>query len=142
MSDQRLGIEICGTRDQELDGKLASRLAARIASGDLSPATIRNVEQASFRAVPAGFELEEDAVERLRRLCQLWDVRIRPHDISSHRKLFGPLIVMAKKVLFKVLQLLLKDTLHQQRSFNAEVIRALAEMSTKTDSDKDRVKTV
>ncbi len=135
MNSERLGIEICGKRDEHLDHQLASRLAARVASGDLSPATIRNVERASFRAVPDGLELEDDAVERLRRLCQLWDVRILSRGVTSHRRFLGPIIVMAKTLLFKVLQFLLKDTLHQQRSFNAEVIRALAEMSTKGGSN-------
>jgi hypothetical protein len=127
-------ISVCGQPAPELASELQRRLEARVASGHLKRETLHDVENASFRPIPAGMELEAEAVERLRRLAQLWDVHLRPLAISSHRPVIGPVIVFVKRILFSVLRLLLKDTLHQQRSFNAEVIRALAELSSKPKS--------
>lgn len=127
--ETQLGVTVCGDAAPDLDRQLLARRAAHLASGKLLEATIRDIEETTFRPVPEGRELDDDSVERLRRLCQLWDVTLRPHTLSSHRPVIGHVIVFFKRILLRVMQFLLKDTLHQQRSFNAEVIRALSEMS-------------
>ena len=132
----QLGIEICGERAEALEEELRSRLASRISSGDLSEVTIRSVEKTTFRPIPEGTDLAPESIERLRRLCQLWEVRLRVNEISSHRKVIGPVIVFAKRIMLRLMQFLMKDALHQQRSFNAEVIRALAEMSTQVSNQQ------
>jgi len=127
--EENLGVSVCGVPYASLDVELQARRARRIAQGAPTIATIRDIETTTFRPLPAGSEVSAEGIERLRRLCQLWDVTLRPSSITSHRTLIGPIIIAMKKILFRALHFLLKDTLHQQRSFNAEVIRALAEMS-------------
>lgn len=134
--ETQLGITVCGKAAPDLDRQLVARRAARLASGKLQEDTVRDIEETTFRPVPEGSELDDDSVERLRRLCQLWDVTLRPHAISSHRPVIGPVIVFFKRILLRAMQFLLKDTLHQQRSFNAEVIRALSEMSASREPTK------
>ncbi len=52
-----------------------------------------------------------------------------PCDATSHRKYAGPVIVAAKKLIYPILRAFFKDTLHQQRSFNAGSIALMAELS-------------
>lgn len=68
-------------------------------------------------------------LEKIRALCQFWDVGPTVGPISSHRKYVGPLIVKSKRLLFSVLKVLLKPTFEKQRNFNAQLIETLVELS-------------
>lgn len=75
--------------------------------------------------------LNAEQLELLRRLCKMYDIEIRPHEISSHRRVIGPCIVAAKRVLFRIIAALLGPTLRQQREFNATAVTLLAKLSAK-----------
>lgn len=67
-------------------------------------------------------------LEALRRLCQIWDVDLKQPAITSHRKFIGPIIVAAKRIVFPILRTFMRDTLRQQRDFNAQAIALLMQL--------------
>ncbi|MCB0353122.1 MAG: hypothetical protein KDD64_06335, partial [Bdellovibrionales bacterium] len=80
-------------------------------------------------------DVSDEVLEKLRRLCQLWNVRLLPQEkITSHRPLIGPVIVAVKKAIFPIVRYILKDVLHQQRSFNAAAIQLLAEIASDSNT--------
>ena len=87
------------------------------------------VAKVDLSAVKDPLSVSDRRLEKLRRLCQAWDIEIRPVNITSHRRIVGPLIVAAKKMIFPVLRLFLKDFIRRQKEFNAAAIALLAELS-------------
>ena len=116
-----------------LAASLRQRVEQRISAGEYLPDTIQYFNEVSFRAVPGELTVSDKRLEQLQKLCQLWDVRLRPKEISSHRKVLGPLIVAAKRVVYPVLSAFLKESFHQQRSFNAAALALLAELSEEVE---------
>lgn len=122
-----------GEPAQALAASLRQRVEQRIAAGEYLPDTIQYFNEVSFRAVPGDLTVSDKRLEQLQKLCQLWDVRLRAKEISSHRKVLGPLIVAAKRVVYPVLSAFLKESFHQQRSFNAAALSLLAELSEEVE---------
>ncbi len=79
--------------------------------------------------------ISAQSLERLRRLCQIWDVDLREKKFTSHRKYLGPWIVGTKRLFFPILRLFLSDTLRQQREFNAQVVTLLTEISNEVEKN-------
>ena len=122
-------IRIEGADQPELAGRLKARLDRKVRADEVNLDEIRRVEKLTF--LPAGkIELGGESLDKLRRLCQLWDIDLRCQGISSHRPLIGPLIVAIKKLLYPVLKVFLKDTLQQQRDFNAAAVSLLADLAS------------
>ena len=67
-------------------------------------------------------DVSDEILERLRLCCQLWDVKINPEEIKSHRKFIGPIIIALKKLLFPILNAFFKNFIRQQKDFNAATI--------------------
>ncbi len=84
--------------------------------------------------------ISEKKLEKLRILCQLWDLKLSPREISSHRKFIGPIIVTVKKKLFPIFQFFLKDLIRQQRDFNATTIRLMAEICQEESKSESQAK--
>lgn len=124
-------ITICGEEASELERSLLSRVEQRIASGKFARRDVEYVAKLSRPIFSESATLDEDALEKLRSLCKLWDVDIRPSTISSHRKFVGPVIVKCKQLLFPLLRVLMKDFISQQREFNATAITLLAKLSAR-----------
>ena len=114
---------------------LSQRVASKIAAGTM-PAHEREylrrlnllptkLEDGSMRSIDPAH------LERLKNLCQLWDVQVRETTVSSHRKFIGPVIVFVKKIVIRLVRLVLKDSMRQQRDFNAGVIALLSEVCSK-----------
>ena len=116
-----------------LAAAMEQRVAARIRAGEFPPDTIQYFQEVSFKPVPGALTVSDKRLEQLQKLCQLWDVRLRPQQVTSHRKLLGPLIVAAKRLAYPVLGAFLKESFHQQRSFNAAAIALLAELSEEVE---------
>ena len=112
-----------------LAATIEQRVAGRMQAGDFIPDTIQYFQEISFRPVTGALTVSDKRLEQLQKLCQLWDVRLRPQQVTSHRKLLGPIIVATKRLIYPVLGALLKESFHQQRSFNAAAIAVLAELS-------------
>ena len=79
---------------------------------------------------------DDPSLDKLRRLCQLWDVDLRCSGITSHRPVLGPFIVAMKKLFYPFLRVFLKDALQQQRDFNAAAVSLLADLASKQLSEK------
>ena len=129
-------IEIEGRPAPELEQALELRVAEKIRSGSLAQTDMEFIERVSLRLGRSALRLRPERLDRIRRLCQLWDLELRPADISSHRKIIGPLIVGVKKLLLPILKALLGDTFKRQREFNAEAIQLLTELSGESTEEQ------
>lgn len=108
----------------EVDSKV-NKLLSITGSTNLD---VQNIRNRKLDLIPKNFQVDYHKLESLRRLCQLWEVDIRVSEITSHRKMIGPLIVRAKKILFPVVKFFLKDLIREQRDFNASVIQLCAQI--------------
>lgn len=119
-----------GERSSEMAARLERRVHEKIAAGKFKREDLQYVRDVTFMPVREDLHLSEERLEKLRRLCQLWEVELTaPREISSHRPIIGPLIVGAKKLVFPILRVFLKDTLRRQRDFNAAAIALLADVA-------------
>lgn len=79
---------------------------------------------------PVEVSISPERLEKLRRLCQLWEVDLKPPStITSHRRFIGPVIVALKRAAYPVLRFFMRETLRKQRDFNAAVVAYLTELS-------------
>lgn len=77
--------------------------------------------------VPLNANLRDEQIEDLRALAMLACTELRPaQQITSHRPVIGPLIVLAKKIFWPFLRAQLKDMLSAQQEFNSRLLYALA----------------
>jgi hypothetical protein len=117
---------------EQLASLMSERVQRHLTEGHYKQGDIDFVREVSFLPVKGRLEVSDQLLERLRRLCQLWEVDLlAPRQLSSHRKFIGPLIVAAKRLCFPILKIFLKDTLRRQRDFNAQVIVTLAELAAR-----------
>ena len=123
-------LKICGSAEPELAGRLTARLARKIKANQVNIDEIRRVEKLTFLS-GGRTELSDDSLDKLRRLCQLWDVDLRCSGITSHRPVIGPCVVAMKKLLYPFLRVFLKDALQQQREFNAAAVSLLADLASR-----------
>jgi hypothetical protein len=84
------------------------------------------------------FVTSPERLERLRRLCQIYSINLRPEEITSHRKVIGPVIVAVKKALFRMLEGLLGKTIKHQRDFNSEVVALLTDLCNEADTARTK----
>ena len=100
-------------------------------------AEARRIERSSkVNFTPAGGEGTGPLIERaeLAYLNSHWGDWAVSEEISSHRKILGPIIVGFKRFLVKTLwQSLLKGYLERQRQFNMHLIRYLNDSAKHTD---------
>jgi hypothetical protein len=129
-SQDSLGwFSLCG----ELDSELAMRTASRVAAvykqqGGCSAQELEHVQSLKVSPAGAGFSTSAYRLELLRRLCQIYSVDIKEREISSHRKVVGPCIVVIKKILFSLVKVLLGPTFKHQRDFNAVTVALLIDL--------------
>lgn len=129
-------ITICGESAEGLERSLDERVRAKISSGEFKDENVSYIRDVNLQAIEGSASLSDDTLERLRRMCQVWDADLRPFTITSHRKVIGPVIVGAKKLLFPLFKGFFKDFISQQKSFNAEVLSYLTWLSHRMDSGK------
>ena len=120
-----------GSEQQQLSAELDNLVEQKIKSGLYHQDELGRIRKLSLALSDGSLDVSEETLEKLRRLCQLWDIDLRPFGVSSHRKIIGPLIVFAKKLVTPILRIFLKDMIRQQRDFNAAAIALLAELSNR-----------
>lgn len=113
---------------------LSRRKERRIAGGEFTQQDVLNIRNRPLDFLSKNLEMSPERLEMLRKLCQLWDVDIRPAMISSHRKVLGPIVVRVKKLLFPLVRFFLKDLIREQRAFNAAVITILSDICNERKS--------
>ena len=99
--------------------------AEGISADDIS--YIKSIDFSLFKGEEAS--ISSESLDRLRAVCQHWDVTLRPVNFTSHRRFVGPVIITLKRLLFPILSAFFKDTLREQRLYNAQVIRFLAHLA-------------
>lgn len=127
-------IDLCGAPSQALQDRCQERVSQHLQKGDYSVSSIAAIAALRPAMLDRSLVIGEKDYEALRRLCQVWDVDLRPSPITSHRPLVGPLIVAMKKLLFPVLRVFLKDTLRQQRDFNSQTLVLLTQLCNRISS--------
>jgi len=137
MNGARSWLQVCGDEDADLAGRLTELVQKKIAGGEFSVDEMRRVQQLDMSPVREDLNVPVETLEKLRRLCQLWDVDLRARRISSHRRILGPVIVALKKLAYPVLRVFLRDFIRQQRDFNAACISLLAELAARQTGDKE-----
>lgn len=105
-----------------------TRLAGRISSGAFTEQDIWNIQNRKMSLIPDDLVLSPERLEKLRRLCQTWEVDLRAGQITSHRKFVGPVIVRMKKILFPLVRFVMKDFIREQRDFNAATISIISDL--------------
>lgn len=128
---------IAGEKDGALAEKIERRVAEKIAKGHFSPEFIRAVATMQPGMPHGGLAVSEEDLEGLRSLCSLYEVELRPTKITSHRRLVGPIIVGAKRLIYPILRAFLGDTLRQQRDFNAQVVTMLMDICRRAPVDSN-----
>ena len=117
---------VAGVKDSNLENVLNERVQNHIAAKHYTANDIKYISMLKLALCRGDLIVSDEVLEQLRRLCQLWNIKLKPQNITSHRKIIGPFIVAFKKVFFAVLSVLLKDVIREQRTFNANVIALLA----------------
>jgi len=124
-------IKVAGKERPDLEQELKQGVARAVAAGKYSMDDAAYIAKMSLALAHGNLEVPDAVLEKLRSLCQLWDVDIRIGEIKSHRRFLGPLIVSLKRFFYPVLRVFLRDFIRQQRRFNAGVIALLAEIANR-----------
>jgi len=126
-------IKVLQQPDPSLEKLLSERVQEKVTSKEFTREDINYIEKLNMELIKNKLDVSDATLEKLRTSCGLWFVDLKDHEISSHRKFLGPVIVGLKKLLYPILRVLLKDTLRQQRAFNASVICLLADLSNRVE---------
>jgi len=135
-------LTVLGNNDETLAEKLSALVADRVQAkkyGYDDVAYIKRIDRSIVHTIAdstSGLSIGVVRLQKLRRLCQLWEVEVKVGEITSHRKVIGPIIVGFKRLLVPMMRILLKDTLRQQRDFNAAVILLLADLTEEVERSK------
>lgn len=113
---------------------VAREVEALINANKLRRGDLEYISNLRLSLLDRELSVSDDTLERLRALCALWEVDLKPGAITSHRKLIGPIIVAAKKLAFPILRAFLKDSFRRQRDFNAAVVVLLSDLARKIDN--------
>jgi len=122
-------IKVAGRDAPELESWVEEKVKKKTTAGEFSIDNVEYIKKIDLSATKGELAVSGEDLERLRKLCQLWDLDLKVFSIKSHRKIIGPFIVALKKVIFPILRVFLKESMQQQRAFNAEVISYLARIS-------------
>ncbi|MBN8548196.1 MAG: hypothetical protein J0M12_02650 [Deltaproteobacteria bacterium] len=126
-------VQAFGKADGALCAALDQRIKARLAAKEFRADEVEYVKQANFSPIQGDLKVSESELNTLRRLCQAWEIELRPGKITSHRPLVGPLIVAAKKLVFPIIQVFLKDLVKQQKDFNSSAISLMGALLSERD---------
>jgi len=144
VAEEALGVHLpkkvlsCIGKDKgAFEESIHARVEELLAQKTFSREDITFVKSFVLPAASGTLQVSDEMLERLRRVAQIWDVSLKNKEITSHRKVIGPVIVSIKKMIYPVLSFFLADTLRQQRDFNAAVLRCLVELS-QDDTHTDR----
>jgi hypothetical protein len=127
-------LTVTGEPDPSLARSLADQVNQLRSSGKFSEGEQAAIQRLSFSVTREGFKTTPERMEMLRRLCQLYSADVRPLPPTSHRRIVGPVIVLAKRILQPVVQGLLGQFLKNQSDFNATTISLLTDLCNEGDS--------
>ena len=129
---------IAGSGDATLAARLTASVGRWAESGVMPANEPARVAAASTAITTGAFATSRERLELLRELCQIYSRGIQSEKITSHRPVIGPVIVAAKKILFRAVASLLGPTFQFQRDFNARVIRLLGDLCNEEAGRRSR----
>jgi hypothetical protein len=92
---------------------------------DLKPLIFRDIDLSLE-------EIKDKNTLLLRRIIKSWSYELpNPQEITSHRRVIGPIIIISKKLLLRILKPFLVRFHKQQRDFQSAVIEYLINDSLK-----------
>lgn len=118
-------LHIAGEPQPGLEAELQVLVKGRIARHEFRQDAVEYISKVDFSLVQGRLLANEQEMAIIRRLCQSWDVELRPFQITSHRPVLGKFIVALKKLAYPILRVFLKDFIKQQRDFNAASLALL-----------------
>jgi hypothetical protein len=118
-------LYIAGEPQPGLEAELHGLVNGRIARHEFRQDAVEYISKVDFSLVRGRLLANEQEMAIIRRLCQSWDVELRPFQITSHRPVLGKFIVALKKLAYPILRVFLKDLIKQQRDFNAASLALL-----------------
>lgn len=137
MQKQSHWVSAFGAPAPELGNETQNLINNLIAAGKFAAKDVAYISTLERPVLNGHFKATSERLNRLRRMCQTWDIDIKLTEIKSHRPLIGPIIVALKKMLFPILKILLKDFVKAQREFNAATIMLLAEICNEQPQTTD-----
>lgn len=120
-----------GNESPEFVKEIKERVSAQIKKGKYTKEDVEYVKNLDLFPLKDASNLDNEMLERLRRISEVWEVKLGYDEITSHRPVVGKLIVAVKKLIFPLVSLVLKKPLEQQRRFNAEVVSLLAKLASR-----------
>ena len=114
-----------------VDYQLEQSIASRLAEVEWTTDQQKYMQALTFDLRITSTDVSNQFLDKLRTACQLWDVDLRIQNISSHRKVIGPVIVAAKKAIAPMIKFFLKDFIRQQKDFNAAILALIIESKNK-----------
>lgn len=120
-----------GKSSPELEAEVKKKVSERIEAGKYRREDVEYVKNLDLFPIKDASNLDSEMLERLRRISEVWEVRLGYDEITSHRPVLGPIIVAIKKIIFPLVSLVLKKPIEQQRRFNAEVVSLLAKLASR-----------
>jgi hypothetical protein len=101
---------------------------------------IERVSSLDSRLFPPNYSLSKEATRDLRALCSLSQCELmHPAKISSHRRIIGRPIVAAKRLLWRLISLHLKDTLSGLQEFCAWSVYSQAKLLARISEAEDLI---
>ena len=120
-----------------LSTRVEENLADRIRqASDYDQKEIKRVSSYNHRVLPEDFTLEFETGEKLRALAAFSQCELKPaREISSHRKIIGPIIVWLKRLTWPFVKVHLDQTFRAQQEFNSLMVECLADQISKSQQD-------
>ncbi len=135
-------VTVGGLGDPELAQQLAVRVEARRSAGEFTLENQRYVALLNRALISGVCRISPRHSDLLRRMCTLQPGAVQLHQVRSHRKYLGPVIVACKKMLYRVVKPLIDPMLQQQREFNALSLYLLADIANEVGSQRGPVEQV
>jgi len=123
-----------------LQSSLEDIVKNKILAGKYADRDVKYIASLSRPVLNEKLSVTAERLEKIRAMCQSWDVDFRPVQITSHRRFIGRFIVAAKRAFQPIIKGILKDTIAQQRNFNAAVISAVTDLSNEVEKLKTSLK--
>lgn len=90
---------------------------------------LENIKNKSTTLFPKDWILDKNTTDTFRALCTLSQSGlVNTHKVSSHRKIIGPIIVFFKKILLKIIDSQMKNTLNGISSCFTHIISNQAKL--------------